>query len=104
MCSLNFLSLRFITYCSSFILGKAILEKAPLNTSSKLKDLVVSILLKGWSGTKKILLYSLPALLLVMHFTTDKIIGCTNEAAQGANTAPRNPRFCYFSFHVLLFP
>ena len=29
MCSLNFLSLRFITYCSSFILGKAILEKAP---------------------------------------------------------------------------
>ena len=32
-------------------------------------------------------------------FTTEEITGCTNEAAKGANKAPRNPRF----FHASLF-
>ena len=46
------LSSRFMTYTPSFILGKLSLEKAPLNLGLLLKYLVISILLKGWSGTK----------------------------------------------------
>ena len=47
----------------------------------------------------------LPALLTplpVITFTTDEITGCSNEAAKGANKAPRNPPSC-FLFYVLLF-
>ena len=29
-------------------------------------------------------------------FTTEEITGCTNEAAKGANKAPRNPPSCFF--------
>ena len=53
----------------------------------------------------KISIYSLPALLTPfpeIPFITEEIIGCTNEAATGANAAPRNSPSC-FVFHVLLF-
>ena len=34
-------------------------------------------------------------------FTTEEITGCTNEAAKGVTTAPRNPPswFFYFMFY-----
>ena len=42
------LSLKFMTYAPSFVLGKLFLEKTPLNLGSQLKCLVTSIsLLKG---------------------------------------------------------
>ena len=43
--------------------------------------------------------YSLPApqtSLPLIPFTAEEIIGCTNEAATGANKAPRNPSSCFF--------
>ena len=43
---------------------------------------------------KFLTIYPLPALLtplLLIPFTTEEITGCTNEAAKGANKAPRNP-------------
>ena len=46
---------------------------------------------------RKIVLY-LPALLTplpVIPFTTEEITGCTNEAAKGADTVPRNPPSCF---------
>ena len=43
----------------SFILGKLFLEKMLLNLGLLLKYLVILILLKGWSGTKKFCLYIL---------------------------------------------
>ena len=42
-----------MTFALSFILGKLSLEKTPLNLGPKLKYLVLFILIKGWSGTKK---------------------------------------------------
>ena len=50
-------------------------------------------------------IYPLPALLTSLPFipfTTEKIIGCTNEAAKGAIKAEINPPSCFF-FRVLLF-
>ena len=47
---LFFLSLGFITYAPSFILGKLFYDK---NLDSQLKYLIISILLKGWGITKK---------------------------------------------------
>ena len=44
-------------------------------------------------------IYRLPALLTPfppMHFTTEEIISCTNEAAKGAKKARRNPPFSFF--------
>ena len=38
----------------------------------------------------------------LIPFTTEEITGCTNEAAKGANKAPRDLSSC-FLFHVLLF-
>ena len=32
----------------------------------------------------------------VIHFTTEEITGCTNEAFKGANKAPRNQPYCFF--------
>ena len=56
--------------------------------------LVISILLKGLSRSKTFYsIYPLSALLTPlppMPFTTEEITGCTNEAAKGANKAPRN--------------
>ena len=66
MCSFIFLSSRFVTYGLSFILGKFCLEKTPLNFGSSLKYLVMSILLKGWSGTKKFYPYFLFLLFLLL--------------------------------------
>ena len=43
--------------------------------------------------------YFLPALLTplpLIPFTTKEIAGCTNEAAKGANKAPRNPPSRFF--------
>ena len=31
-----------------------------------------------------------------LPFAIEKITGCTNEAAKGANKAPRNQPFCFF--------
>ena len=44
-------------------------------------------------------IYPLPALLTPLQFipfTTEEITVCTNEAAIGANKAPRNPYSCFF--------
>ena len=49
--------------------------------------------------------YPLSALLTplsLIPFTTEKITCCTNEAAEGANKAPRNPPSC-FVISCLLF-
>ena len=54
---LLYLSSRFMAFAPSFILDKLSLEKTPLNLDSKLKDLVISILPKWWSGSKKFYLY-----------------------------------------------
>ena len=43
--------------------------------------------------------YPLPDLLTpvsLIPFTTEEITGCTNEAAIGANKAPRNRPSCFF--------
>ena len=65
-----------------------------------MKYLVISILLIGWNGTKKILfMYPLPVFRIfvpLIRFTTEEITGCTNEAAKGAKRAPRNPSSCSF--------
>ena len=48
---------------------------------------------------KSLSIYPLPALLTplpLIPFTTEEITGCTNEAAKGANKAPRNLPFCFF--------
>ena len=54
-------------------------------------------------------MYPIPALLtplLLIHFTTEEITGCTNEAAKGANKVPRNLPSCFFisSFTVSVTP
>ena len=36
-------------------------------------------------------------------FTTEEITGCTNEAAKGANQAPRNPPSCFFIYRPSTF-
>ena len=46
------LSSRFMTHTPSFVLGNLSLEKTLLNLGLSLKCLGISILLKGWSGTK----------------------------------------------------
>ena len=54
------------------------------------------------SGTKIFLsIYHPPVLVIplpLIPFTTQKITGCTNEAAKGANKAVRNPPSCFFAF------
>ena len=55
---------------------------------------------KGWSGTKNFHSY---ILFLLITFTTEEITGCTNEAAKGANNAPRNPPSCFF-YNVFITP
>ena len=68
---LLFLSLRFMTYAPSFVLGKLYLEKTPLNLGSKLKCSVISILLKIWCGTKNVYAcdpYYYILFLLLQHF------------------------------------
>ena len=63
MCSVTFLSLRFMIYAPSFIsdmllllydffLFLLLLRKTSLNLGLSIICLVVSILLNGWSGTK----------------------------------------------------
>ena len=52
------LSLRFIAFAPSFFLGKLYFEKAPLNLGSLLEHLVILILLRGWSGTKRFYPYN----------------------------------------------
>ena len=45
-------------------------------------------------------MYSPPALLTslpLIYFTTEEVTGCTDEAAKGANKAPRNPPSCSFT-------
>ena len=37
-----------------------------------------------------------------MPFTTEEITGCTNEAAKGANKAPRNPPSSFISSFTVL--
>ena len=54
-------------------------------------------------------MYALPAFLTPLpfiSFTTENITGCTNEAAKGANKAPRSPPSSFFisSFTVLVTP
>ena len=39
----------------------------------------------------------------VIPFTTVEITGCTNEAAKGAHTAPRNPLSCFFISYFTLY-
>ena len=60
---------------------------------------MISILFKGWSTTKNFLsIYLLPILLTplsLVSVTTEEITGCTNEAAKGANKAPRNLPSCF---------
>ena len=60
----------------------------------------MSIVFKGWSGTKKFFsIYPCPALLTllpIIPFTNEEISGCTNEAAKGANKAPRSLPSCFF--------
>ena len=54
---------------------------------------------------KVLCVHPLPALLnplRLIPFTTEEIIGCTNEAAKGTKKAPRNPPSC-FLFCFLLF-
>ena len=49
-------------------------------------------------------IHSLPTLLISLPltpFTTEEVTGCTNEAAEGAKKAPRNPPSCFF--YALLF-
>ena len=60
------------------------------------KLLVISIFLKGWSGTKK---FSLSALLTpfpLTPFTIKQIIGCTTEVAKGTNKVLENTLFGFF--------
>ena len=64
--TLLFLWFRFIICDPSFILRKLFLEKTPLNTGSFLKQLVISILLKGWRGTKNFYPYILFLLLYLL--------------------------------------
>ena len=55
---------------------------------------------------KFLFIYPLPSLLTLpslIAFTTEEITGCTNEAAKGANKAPRKSLSCFFLFHALLF-
>ena len=79
MCSFTFLLSIFIKYVLFFILGKLFLEKTPLNLGLLLKQLVVSISLKGWSRTKKFLsLYLLLAIVTALPlivFTTEETTG-----------------------------
>ena len=64
------------------------------------------MLVKGWSGTAKVLsIYSLSAVLtplLLISFITEEITGCSNEMAKGANQA-EEIHLLVFLFHVLLF-
>ena len=49
-------------------------------------------------------IHSLPTLLIPLPltpFTTEEVTGRTNEAAEGAKKAPRNPPSCFF--YALLF-
>ena len=69
-----------MTYAPSLILDKEFLIKSRL----VIKHLAILILLKGWNGTKT---FPLP----LIPFTTEEITDCTNEAANSANKAPRNP-------------
>ena len=53
-----------------------------------------------------LLIYPLPALLTplpLISFTTEEITGCTNEAAEAANKAGRNPPSCLFYFMFYCF-
>ena len=67
------LSLRFVTY------------------------ILISILLKGYSGTKNFP-RSIMTPLPVMPFTTEEITGCTTEGAKSAKKAARNPLSCFFIY------
>ena len=55
---------------------------------------------------KILIVYPLPALLTplpLIPFSIEKITGCTNDVAKGANKAPRNPPSCLFiSFFTVL--
>ena len=97
------MSSRFITYATFFILNNLSLEKTPLNLDSYLKNLVISMLLKGWFKNKHYIhviiisssySHDLPS---SNTFTTEEITGCTNEAAEGANKAAINPSFFFIS-------
>ena len=51
-------------------------------------------------------IYPLPALLTplpLITFTTEEVTGCTNEAAEGVNKAPRNSPSCFFYFMFYCF-
>ena len=77
--------------------------------NSSLKYLVISILLKGRSGTKNFLsIYPLPALLIAVPripFTNEEITSFTFEVDEGAKKVGRNTPSCFLGvfFHVLLF-
>ena len=53
---------------------------------------------------KFLTIYPVPVLLTplpLIPFITEKITGCTNEAAKGANKAPRNPPSFFISFFTV---
>ena len=66
-----------------------------------MKQLVISILFKGWSGNKNLYSYILFLLYLtpipLIFFTTEEITDCNTEKAKYGNKTPRNPRSCFFT-------
>ena len=91
----NFLYSKFVIYAPSFILGKSV----PLKLESKFKYLVISVLLKFWSRTKKfyyILFLLFGPLFQQYLLPLKKFMGSTNEAAKGPKKAPRNLPSCFF--------
>ena len=75
----------------------------PVNLGLSLKYLVISILLKEWSGTKIFYSYPISALLNALPLipcTTEKTTGCTVEKVL---TKLQEIRLLVLIFHVLLF-
>ena len=95
------LSSRYMTYALSFILGKLSLAKTPLNLGSKLKYLVISVLIKGWSGTKYLyecyyVLFLLFSLFTFLPLKDSKVV-------KSANKTPRDPYFCGFFYYFVFY-
>ena len=95
------LSSRFMTYAPSFILGKLSLENISINLGSKLKYLVISILLKQWDRTKDFYpfdpYYYILFMLLWLLFPRTSI-------SKGNAINGRNSSFCPFPTLMTPFP